>query len=404
MRKCYNLILLKTIFFVGVLFFTFVTMASAEYLAYSVNKKHGEKPLPENVDNLPAKDMLVVKWSPFSGKKYRVSVLKITNSSNASVTTTTKDGVLSTEVKSTSRTIPIDGIEAILTDTLHRSGRFRVMERMVLDAQLKEQDFGASGRVSKPSAAKIGKVIGVEYQIQAVITHYEPNFKGTNIKAGALLARRGGAFLGGLSLGKKKSMVGMNFRLIDAVTSEVVFTKQVESIISKSSLGFGGIGLMGGIAGGFLDSYSKTPIGKAVIANINKGVFELVKEVGSVSAKGSIIMVKAGKFYINLGSGTVEVGDKFDVYTLGEELIDPDTGISLGSEEERLCSIKIASVKKKFSIAESVDCGSSSVSKGNKVISLAQVTRLEFGDGWGRKKSVKAKNTSSKSSHSDDGL
>ena len=44
------------------------SLSYGEYVAYAVTKKNKEIPLPENVDPIGAKDMLNVKWSPFSGK------------------------------------------------------------------------------------------------------------------------------------------------------------------------------------------------------------------------------------------------------------------------------------------------------------------------------------------------
>ena len=45
---------------------------------------------------------------------------------------------------------------------------------------------------------------------------------------------------------------------------------------------------------------------------------------------------------INAGEkGGVSVGDRFAVYRAGEELIDPDTGLSLGSMETRIGEIEV---------------------------------------------------------------
>jgi curli biogenesis system outer membrane secretion channel CsgG len=74
----------------------------------------------------------------------------------------------------------IQGIEAMLTDAMHQTSRFIMVEREVLSTAIKEQDLGASGRVSKPSAAKIGNILGAEYLIKVVITEYNPNFSGKN--------------------------------------------------------------------------------------------------------------------------------------------------------------------------------------------------------------------------------
>lgn len=48
---------------------------------------------------------------------------------------------------------------------------------------------------------------------------------------------------------------------------------------------------------------------------------------------------------INAGSNQgLKVGDIFAVYEKGEELIDPDSGISLGSEDRKIGEIEITDV------------------------------------------------------------
>lgn len=59
---------------------------------------------------------------------------------------------------------------------------------------------------------------------------------------------------------------------------------------------------------------------------------------------------------INRGDGTgIERGQVWDVYALGEELIDPDTGEKLGSEEVKVGTVRVTDVTPKFSRAEVVE-------------------------------------------------
>ena len=358
----------------------------ADYVAYSVKKNGQEKPLPENVDSIKAKDILNVRWGDYSGNKARVGVLEVENNSSVATVQIAGPGGQVIAYNAETTGIPVQGIEAILMDVMNQTGRFRIVERTVLDQTLMEQDLGQSGRVSKPSAAKTGKVLGAEYLIQAVITNYEPNFKGGKLGLGGIgrmLGGKKGALLGGVGVNSKKSMVGMNFRLIDATTSEVVFTKQVESIISQSGLSLGGLGIgTGGALGGFISGYAKTPIGQAVIAGINKGVFELVKQVGTSPATGSVVKVSGDKIYLNLGAGSVSVGDNLQVISSGEELIDPETGLSLGSESTPIGTIRITEVKEKFSIGNAVDFQPQQAEAGAKVVSNKAAGSLEFSSSW----------------------
>ena len=375
--------------------------AHADYVAYAT--VDGQKrPLPENIDDFPAKDLVRVTWGKYSGNKARVGVLRVQNNSKlSSVTIRSAGGTYSYEASTGG--VPVDGIEAILTDVLHRSGRFRVVERTVLDKTFKEQDLVTSGRISKPSGARTGKTLGAQYLIQAVVTSYEPNYQGKNIGIGGLLGGHAGALLGGLSIKSKKSMVAMNFRLVDAETSEVVFTKQVESIIDESGLGFGGLGIgHGGALGGFMSSYSKTPIGLAVIAAINKGVYELVKQVGAEPVQGTVIKASRGKVYLNLGKGMVKKGDVLTLMSKGESLIDPETGLDLGSEGEEIGSLQVITVKKKYSIAKPVGRIKGKIRKGYKVISTAAPAQLQFAAAWNPPKK-KSSFSDGGDSSSDDG-
>ena len=103
-----------------------------------------------------------------------------------------------------------------------------------------------------------------------------------------------------------------------------------------------------------MSEYSKTPVGQAVIAGINQAVFELIKQVGAKPAQGSIVKADAAQIYTNLGQDVVSVGDRLQVLKKGEELIDPETGISLGGSTTVVGEIEVSQVQEKFSIATPV--------------------------------------------------
>jgi tetratricopeptide (TPR) repeat protein len=59
---------------------------------------------------------------------------------------------------------------------------------------------------------------------------------------------------------------------------------------------------------------------------------------------------------MNAGArANVKKGDRFLAYSMGEEFIDPDSGISLGAEEEYVGTLRVRDVKDKFSIAQIVE-------------------------------------------------
>lgn len=362
------------------------TIAHSDFVAYSVSEEGAKRPLPKNIRNLDVKDILTVEWGKYSGNKTRIGVMEVENTSSSTTISVVGPGGTMT-YNASGGGVPVQGIEAIITDVMHKTGRFRLVERKILDKTLQEQDLGASGRVAKPSSAKIGKILGAQYLFQAVITNYEAGVEKKGGGLGGLFGGRAGAILGGLRVKSGKAVIGMNFRLIDSETTEVIYTDQVEVAIKESGLTFGGFGITGGGAlGGFMSSYSKTPIGQAVIAAVNQGVFGLVKQVGTSPATGTIMKVKNDKVYLNLGEDAVSVGDKLTLMSMGEELIDPDTGISLGGDEEEIGTLEVVNTKQKYSIAKPLDIQGSEIERGQKVVSQRQPAPLEFGATWASKK------------------
>ena len=366
----------KSALFTALLLALAAVPAQAEYLAYSVTEVD-KSPLPEGLDRIDAKHLVNIEWGAFAGKKARVGVLEVDNTSGiATFNVDSGDG--GADLSLSGQQVPVNGIEAIVIDTMARSGRFALVERTILGDVLGEQDLG--DRVSQPSAAQVGKVLGAQYLLQVVITDYEENT--SKVGGGALGALTRVPLVGGVGIQRGQGRVGLNFRLVDAQTSEVVYTKQIESIIKESGLILGAGGFGGGVAlGGFFGKYSKTPIGQAVIAGVNKGVFDLVRVVGAQPAEGSVVRADAGQIWLNLGSGAVNVGESLEVYAKGEELIDPETGISLGSMDTLTGRLSVSQVQEKFSIAR-VESASGTINRGDRVVSLAPPPSIEFASDW----------------------
>ncbi|MGI9261607.1 MAG: hypothetical protein ACR2QR_06215, partial [Woeseiaceae bacterium] len=113
----------------------------------------------------------------------------------------------------------------------------------------------------------------------------------------------------------------------------------------------------------------------------NKGVFELVKQIGTQTASGSVVKAENGQVWLNLGENSVTVGEQLNVMRKGEELIDPDTGISLGSSDTMLGSIEVIQVQPQFSIARTLSMTGDAM-RGDAVLSQRLPPTIEYGDAW----------------------
>ena len=376
-----RLVRIPCAFVIGV--FMISATASADFVGYSVGKKD-RAPLPSRLDDVDTEYLVNIEWGDYAGRKSRLGVLQVDNTSTTTSFTVSATGG-DIDYSSSASGVPVNGIESIVIDSLARTNRFRLVERTVLGDVLGEQDLAASGRVAAPSGAATGSVLGAEYLVQVVVTDYESKTSSSDKGIGGLLAGKV-PVLGGVKMGKGTGRVGLNFRLIDAVTSEIVFTKQIESVINESDLSLGGIGFSGDVAlGGFFSNYSRTPIGQAVIAGINQGVFDLIKQIGSKTAQGSVVKADPNQIFTNLGDSAVTVGEILEVREQGEQLIDPETGISLGGSETVLGTIEVTQVQEKFSIARPVSL-SKTPERGTKLVSTRPAAPLEFADSFKKPK------------------
>lgn len=148
-------------------------------------------------------------------------------------------------------------LAGMLTNELAGTGKFKMVEREKLDAVLEEQDLADSGRISKKSGAKIGKLTGAKYLVIATLSAFEENVSGGG----------GGLSFRGISVGGKKeeAYLAVDLRVVDTTTGEVEFTRSVEARAGSKGLA---VGVYRGGFGGNLGKYEKTPTGKAIRAVI----------------------------------------------------------------------------------------------------------------------------------------
>ncbi|MFP4164245.1 MAG: CsgG/HfaB family protein, partial [Chitinispirillaceae bacterium] len=65
-----------------------------------------------------------------------------------------------------------EGMADMLTTALVKEGKYRVMERAKIDKIMEKRALGASGAVTPQTAAKMGKLLGVELAVMGSVTEF----------------------------------------------------------------------------------------------------------------------------------------------------------------------------------------------------------------------------------------
>lgn len=221
------------------------------------------------------------------------------------------------------------GIADMLATALVKSGKFIVVERKDLDRVLDEQRLGASGVITAETAPAMGKVLGVDLVVVGSVS--ELVTKKTDIG--------GGASLFGLGVSSKGARAVVDIRLINTTTGQIMVAESEEG--TESSIGFHG--RYEDINFSDMNAWDNTDLGKAAREAINKCVDLIAENMEKIPWSGRILKVNPdGTVLIKPGSeGNVNVGDEFDIFQAGEEIKDPDTGLSMGSEETKVAHIKV---------------------------------------------------------------
>ncbi|MCX7824116.1 MAG: hypothetical protein N2689_00980 [Verrucomicrobiae bacterium] len=237
------------------------------------------------------------------------------------------------------------GFADSLADALIKTGRFIVVERQEIKNVMQEQDFAVSGRTAETTTGpKIGQILTAQIQITGSITHVETQASGGGQSFGfgpVRLGRSGGT-----------ATVTIALRIIDTTTGQVLDSQQIKGVAKKSGLS---IGFSDGHFSGGMSDLKKTPLGDAVIDAINQAVNIITSRLEQVPWQGRIVKAEGDKIFINAGSNFgIRVGDRFTCYKPGQPLVDPDTGLNLGSKDTKYGQIEVVDVQEKFSVCKPV--------------------------------------------------
>ncbi len=227
------------------------------------------------------------------------------------------------------------GIADLLVTDLVKDGSFSIIERKALDKIMTEQNFSNSNRADPTSAAKLGKLLGVDAILIGSITEFGNETKKTNLGGGG--GNWGGFGLGGVGHSNSKANVGIDARLVNVDTGEILAVAEGKGQSARSSTSLlGGGGNWHGFGGGNADfgssDFQNTIIGEATKQAVDKLVTDLVADsskvgVRTITVEGLVAAVDGGQIILNVGARAgVKVGDQLQVMRVSKEIKDPATG------------------------------------------------------------------------------
>ena len=202
--------------------------------------------------------------SDYDGPRARLAVLRFTDGT----------GGRATGYRWYSREVG-DGMAKKLTSALLATKRFRMVSRSNMDDLMNEVNFGASGAVDASTAAQFGNMIGARLIVTASITDFED----AGSSRGGVGGGKGG-ILGAIGGASKKTYMAVNLEVVDAQTSEIIASEQIDATVRDTGAILGGLlGGSGGAVGGGISGWDKEPKGKALQEVINEAVAYLTESV-----------------------------------------------------------------------------------------------------------------------------
>jgi len=185
----------------------------------------------------------------------------------------------------------LEGITQLVTNKLVHIEGIRVIERSQIDEILKEQDFGASGRIDPSTAAEMGKILGVDAVVLGTLTQLD-------------VEEVGGLSIGFLKVKGIKATVILTGRIVDTRTGEILASvsgrgKEMNASVSISDLK----GLSFGSK-----AFKHSALGMAVEESTTMFVQDIEKNERNIQPAssgvitGKVLKVLGNKLIVNVGS------------------------------------------------------------------------------------------------------
>jgi len=211
---------------------------------------------------------------------------------------------------------------------LVKSGNFTIVDRQQIEAVMNEQGLQQSGLVTEQTAITLGKMLGVQLGIFGVINQFEIKAaQKEGLESLIVRAVTDNEYM--VEHTESTALVGLGIKIIDIKTGEIIIAEEAKTKQSIKRYGDEG--------------FTKEVISKSAEEAVNKIIKKIEIAADSIPWEARVASVlDNGQIIINSGQlNGIQNDMEFEVYGVGEEIIDPTTGLSLGVIESLIGKIRV---------------------------------------------------------------
>jgi curli biogenesis system outer membrane secretion channel CsgG len=302
------------------------------------NAAHFPPPLLK--ENAPMKNVILQKaLLTLAAACFAVSVASAQTDKTTLAVSTIKAGpALTAAMAKSGKTASLarvtEALDSQLIDRLMATRKFDLVGRSDLKDVLKEQELANSGNVNPndPNAARAGQLAGAKL----ILTTTLDDFEDTTSRVELTTLQRTATV--------RKIRLTAAARLVDATTGKIVDSSTVQLEAKDDRMDQAGI------------QRNAELTDSALITLAREAAEKIANRMADAAFPVRVLVKRDKQITINRGDGAgVAVGQLWNVFALGEELVDPDTKEVLGREEVLVGKARIVSVQAKFSTAELLD-------------------------------------------------
>lgn len=233
---------------------------------------------------------------------------------------------------SVQRHLNIERLWAELESSFRATRKLRVLSRdKDVIADIREEQQFAQSDLAKGDAAATGEMSNANYLILPKVQDFKFYRSATPLPNFDSKYRR-----------QDSGLLQLTVQMVNTTTGQVETTFDLSSRFSTASQ-------IVNSSGGSPDTTHFTKMAKDVAAQLAD------QFVAAIFPMKVVQRTRSNQIIINRGSdGGMEMGEVLEVFFAGEELIDPDTGKSLGSSEEYVGKVEVVRINPKVTYAKIV--------------------------------------------------